>query len=353
MSLFYRALLKPFLFRMDPEDAHHLVLGMLGRVSRSPALLTLVRALAPRRDPRLAVELFGLRFPSPVGLAAGLDKDGTAVPALAALGFGFVEIGSVTAEPQPGNPRPRLFRLPAHAALVNRMGFNSAGAAAVAGHLQRAGRQPVPIGVNLGKNKSTPNELAAEDYCSSVDRLVTHADYFVVNVSSPNTPGLRDLQRRGPLSALLGSVAARVKARAQEGRVPPVLVKLAPDLAPDELEDAVAAAHDAGVAGFVVSNTTLSREGVQGARHADEAGGLSGRPLAGRSTAMVAAVHARSPLPIIGVGGIDGPDSAIAKLRAGASLLQVYTGLIYEGPGLLRRLQRALGDHASSVAAAP
>ncbi len=343
MSVLYRALLKPFLFRMDPEDAHHLVLGMLARVSRSPVLLALARALAPRPDPRLAVDLFGLRFPSPIGLAAGLDKDGAAVPALSALGFGFVEIGSVTAEPQPGNPRPRLFRLPAHAALVNRMGFNSAGAVAVAGHLASAGRQRVPIGVNLGRNKSTPNERAAEDYCLSVDRLATHADYFVVNVSSPNTPGLRDLQRRDPLAALLRSVSTRVAERAPPTRrAPPVLVKLAPDLAPDELDDAVAAAHDSGVAGFVVSNTTLSREGVEGEEHAQEAGGLSGRPLAARSTAMVAAVHARSPLPIIGVGGIDSPDSAIAKLRAGASLLQVYTGLIYRGPGLLRELHRAL-----------
>lgn len=345
MSWLYRTLFKPLLFRMDPEDAHHLVLGALARVSRSPALLSLVRMLAPRSEARLAVDLFGLRFPNRIGLAAGLDKDGTAVPALAALGFGFVEIGSVTAEPQAGNPRPRLFRLPAHAALVNRMGFNSAGAVAVAGHLRRAGRQPVPVGVNLGRNKSTPNELAAEDYCSSVDRLVEHADYFVVNVSSPNTPGLRDLQRRQPLAALLGSVAARVRARAKAPRVPPVLVKLAPDLVPDELDDAIAAAHDAGVAGFVVSNTTLSREGVEGAAHADEAGGLSGPPLAGRSTAMVAAVHARSPLPIIGVGGIDGPDSALAKLRAGASLLQIYTGLVYRGPGLVRSLLRVLPPH--------
>jgi dihydroorotate dehydrogenase len=340
-------LIRPLLFRLDPEDAHHRVMGGLAAFSRHPTACRLLDRALRVEDPALEVESFGLRFANPVGLAAGLDKHGEAVRALAALGFGAVEVGSITALAQPGNPRPRMFRLREHRALVNRMGFNSVGAEAAAKNLEasapaalRTGRR-FAVGVNLGRSKITPNERAAEDYCASVERLHRHADYFAVNVSSPNTPGLRDLQRREPLTALLRTVRERVVELGGE-RPPPVLVKLAPDLSGGELDDALAAAADAGVAGLIVSNTTLDRSAVAGHRHAAEAGGLSGGPLRAPSTAMIATVRARTRLPIIGVGGIDSAEAAYEKVRAGATLVQVYTGFIYEGPTLVRRINRGL-----------
>lgn len=338
--MLYPLVVRPFLFRLDAEEAHLRVMHRLAWLARHPGLARAISACFRVRRPALAVEAFGLAFENPVGLAAGLDKHGEAVGAWAALGFGFAEIGSVTGQPQDGNPRPRVFRLRRHGALVNRMGFNSVGADAAARNLAAAGRQAIPIGINLGKTKVVPNEEAAGDYCRSVRALHAHADYFVVNVSSPNTPGLRDLQRREPLAALLSTVRAEVDALGPR----PVLVKLAPDLAPDELDDALAAAEEAAVAGLVVSNTTLSRAGVEDAPEAAEAGGLSGAPLFARSTEMIRTVRRRlgPRWPIIGVGGVASAAQAYAKIRAGATLVQVYTGLIYEGPAVVRRINRGL-----------
>ena len=340
----YRRLLKPALFRLDPEDAHHLTLRALGWAATVPAWPGLVRSLTVPPDPRLTQTLWGHTFSSPVGLAAGLDKNGEAVPAFGALGFGFVEVGTVTPRAQPGNERPRLFRLPADEALINRMGFNNAGAQALRGRLTALAARPVPVWVNIGKNKVTPNEEAVQDYREAVRVLQAVADAFVVNVSSPNTPGLRALQAAGDLAALVRAVLDEVEA----GRVrtlsrPPVLVKLAPDLHPADFEASVGAVLEAGADGLIISNTTLRREGLTHPRR-EETGGLSGRPLTVRSTELVRAAYrlTRGRVPIVGVGGIFTAEDAYAKIRAGARLVEVYTALIYEGPGLPARLNRDL-----------
>jgi dihydroorotate dehydrogenase len=324
----YPRIVRPVLFRHDAEAAHDLTLRVLaatapvlGRVRRPP--------LAPR-------SVFGVRFPNPVGLAAGLDKNGRALRAWPALGFGFVEVGTVTWHPQPGNPRPRLFRLPASAAIINRMGFNNAGAQALADRLEATGPLPVPLGISLGKSKVTPLETAVGDYVASLRALERHGDYFAVNVSSPNTPGLRALQDRAALSELLAAL------RAETDR--PLLVKVAPDLTDAALGELLDVAVDHGVAGVIATNTTLSRAGVTGADGgaAAEAGGLSGSPLHPRSIEIVKFITARCDLPVIGVGGIDSADAARRMVDAGASLVQIYTGLIYRGPALVRAAVRAL-----------
>lgn len=335
-------LVRPILFRLDPELAHDLILWLLGRWSAH--FCGRLRATDPARAPHLRRRILGLDFPNPVGLAAGLDKEGRAIPAWQALGLGFVEVGTVTALAQPGNPRPRLFRLPADGALINRMGFNNGGAEALALRLQRLrarGCLEVPLGVNLGKSKVTPPEQAAEDYRKSFEVIAELADYVVVNVSSPNTPGLRDLQRVDEVRRI---VAAIQGPNQRLGSPRPLLLKLAPDLAD---EDAIAcgqAALDAGCAGLVLTNTTVRRDGLTTPSEG-LSGGLSGRPLFARSTQLL--LRAREVLGsgpvLIGVGGIMGPDDARAKLTAGADLIQVYTGLIYGGPGLPRRLLRGLG----------
>jgi dihydroorotate dehydrogenase len=327
-------LVRPILFRRDAEAAHEWTLRRLAVLSRRPAALAALRRLYARSAPRT---VFGVRFPNPVGLAAGLDKDGRALPAWPALGFGFVEVGTVTRHAQPGNPTPRLFRLPASDALINRMGFNNTGAATLAGRLDEIQPLPVPLGISLGKSKVTPLEEAVEDYLFSLRALRPFADYVAVNVSSPNTPGLRSLQDRGALSELLAAL------RADAGPTP-LLVKVAPDLTDHALGELleVCAAH--GVAGVVATNTTLSREGLApaDARLAAEAGGLSGRPLAERAREVVTFIAKRSELPVIGVGGILAPEDALRLFDAGASLVQVYTGLIYRGPALIRRIVRGL-----------
>jgi dihydroorotate dehydrogenase len=281
--------------------------------------------------------VFGIRFPNPVGLAAGMDKDGRAIGAWPALGFGFVEVGTVTWHPQPGNPRPRLFRLRDSEGVINRMGFNNRGAEALARRLAEAGRPAVPLGVSLGKSKVTPLDEAVEDYVRSARVLRGLADYFAVNVSSPNTPGLRSLQDPEQLTALLAAL------RGEVGDTP-VLVKIAPDLTEHAIGELLEVCERGGVAGLIATNTTLSRDGVVGgdARLAGEAGGLSGRPLAARAREVVTFVCKRSPLPVIGVGGILAPADAVALLDAGASLVQVYTGLIYRGPGLVRAINRSV-----------
>ncbi|HKI99201.1 MAG TPA: quinone-dependent dihydroorotate dehydrogenase [bacterium] len=344
MSLY--SLIRPLLFALPPETAHRAVLHGLAGMARLPGSGPLLRALGGAPDAALQVELWGLRFPNPVGVAAGLDKDGVALAPLLALGCGFVEAGTVTPRPQPGNPRPRLFRLPADRALINRMGFNNAGTAALAGRLQalRAAWPGAIVGVNLGKNRDTPLEAAAGDYVAALQPVYALADYLVINVSSPNTPGLRGLQARAELQATVSAVAAARARRVEAGeRRVPLLVKVAPELDEAALADVVSVALDTGCDGLIATNTTLSREGLRSPAR-DAAGGLSGEPLRPLALRSVATLYRLSAgrLPLVGVGGIASAEHAYALIRAGASLVQVYTGLIYEGPGLIRRVRRGL-----------
>lgn len=331
---------KRALFRLDPERAHELVMGGLAAAGGSLLAQRWLRDAYAVADPRLRTEAFGLTFPNPLGLAAGLDKNGVAVTALGALGFGSVEVGSVTALPQPGNPRPRLFRLVEDEALLNRMGFNNEGAATVAARLAltRERRPTLPvIGVNVGKSRVVELHDAPDDYRAALHAVWPVADYVVVNVSSPNTPGLRSLQRRGPLADIL-AVAREVSA---ERGAKPVLLKLSPDLDTAELDDLTAAAHEGGVAGLIATNTTLARDELR-SHHAVEAGGLSGRPLARRSLELLEALRERTELPIVSAGGIASAAEAVARLRAGATLLQLYTGFVYRGPALVGEILRGI-----------
>jgi dihydroorotate dehydrogenase len=326
------------LFRLDPERAHRLAHAALHRVP--PAIARLRR---PKVAPELRVSCMGLEFDGPIGLAAGFDKGDAAVAGLFALGFSHVEIGTITPRPQPGNEPPRLFRLVEHRALINRMGFNNAGADECARRLAAVppAARMGPVGVNVGKNKTTPNEDAAADYLACIDRLHPFADYLVVNISSPNTPGLRQLQERSQLDALLRACVARLRERAP-GK--PLLVKLAPDLSPTALDEAVDVAVEAGVSGIIATNTTLSRAGVEPHPRATEAGGLSGAPLEPLATSVVRRCYARAAgrVPIVGCGGVMSAEDAYAKIRAGAALVQVYTGLVYGGPGFVRSLNDGL-----------
>lgn len=323
---------------------------LLARVGRSPAALrTLSGLTAPPRTP---VTVAGVTFPGIVGLAAGMDKDGVALKAWSSLGFGHVELGTVTAQPQPGNVQPRLFRLPHSRAIINRMGFNNRGAAALATRLSRAGvwrgngAAGMPVGISIGKTKATPLAEATEDYLVSFRLLSLHADYVAVNVSSPNTPGLRTLQDRAALSELLVSLVEESQALAGNLAPVPVFVKIAPDLGEQALDEVLDVCLDAGVAGLVATNTTLGRDGVHAAdwSRAAEPGGLSGSPLTLRSRQVVHYLATASHLPVIGVGGIMTVDGAAAMLDAGASLLQVYTGFIYTGPGLVGQINQLRRD---------
>lgn len=360
----YDRLLRPLLFRYgggDPERVHEATLAALARLTTGPAGQATLRALTRRyRYPaNNATEVFGVRFPNPVGLAAGLDKDGRALPAWPALGFGFVEVGTVTRHPQPGNPRPRLFRLPESRAVINRMGFNNGGAHLLATRLARLalGRQPevanarplpVPLGVSLGKSKVTPLDEAVDDYLTSLRALYRFGDYFAVNVSSPNTPGLRSLQDREALAGLVKALVA--EARTMSGAEPakPILVKVAPDLTDPALAEVLEVCTAEGVAGVIATNTTLSRYGLAGPdlALAGQAGGLSGRPLTERAREVVSFIHRETggKLPVIGVGGILDPTDALRLIDSGASLVQVYTGFIYRGPELVRQINRAVAQ---------
>ena len=340
----YKAFVKPALFNLDAERAHHLVFDNLRRAARLPGAKALLRGLYDFQDPSLAREVFGLKFPNQVGLAAGFDKNAALTDELATLGFGFVEIGTVTPRPQSGNPQPRLFRLPQDEALVNRMGFNNDGAAVVAARLARRANRQLIIGGNIGKNKDTPNERAAEDYVASFEALAEVVDYFVVNVSSPNTPNLRQLQEKKPLIALLQQVQERNLNRAQPR---PLLLKIAPDLTDSQLDDILEIAQETKLSGLVATNTTISRDNLAsepGYVASLGAGGLSGRPLRARATEVIRYLHQRSQgaLPIIGAGGIHSAADAQEKLAAGASLIQLYTGFIYEGPALVSQINKAL-----------
>jgi len=326
---------RKLLFHLDPERAHALAAGAL-RV-----LGAVGGAVRPRPDPSLRVHCMGLDFDSPLGMAAGFDKGEVLVRGLHALGFSHVEVGTITPRPQAGNARPRLFRLPEHHALINRMGFNNQGVEVCGerlSRLPRAGRGIV--GVNVGKNKDTPNERAVDDYLAAIDGLHSWADYLVVNLSSPNTPGLRELQERAPLERLLGACVDRARPLGK-----PLLVKLAPDLSPEALDEAVDVVVGCGASGIIATNTTVQRPGaVAGHLRAKEAGGLSGAPLAPLALASLrrAFVRAAGRVPIIGVGGIMDASDAYARIRAGASLVQVYTGLVFAGPAMPRRVLEEL-----------
>ena len=331
-------LIRSILFRLDPEWVHHRTIDLLRLFGGMPFLSGLVRSWF--RSPDRPVLAFGLRFKNPVGLAAGYDKDGLAWRGLAALGFGHIEVGTVTLEPQSGNPPPRLFRLPEEKALINRLGFPSRGAEYVARRLVRRKPGDLILGVNLGKNKSTPLDSAAEDYLQLMRRFAGLADYLVVNVSSPNTVGLRRLQSRSTLEALLTAVYHERQVQQERlSRRIPVLVKLAPDLSKPELEDALDVIMRTNMDGVIATNTTVSREGVR-SHLAEEVGGLSGAPLRARSTGMVRQVCALTAgkLPVIGVGGVMSAEDVQEKLDAGATLVQIYTGLVYRGPGLVKQV---------------
>ena len=336
--MIYERVVRPALFRLgggDAEVAHERTLGAVARLAKVPTAVAALRRLSAVHDPRT---LFGVLFPNVVGLAAGMDKNGVALKAWPALGFGHIEVGTVTRHAQPGNPKPRLFRLRESGAIINRMGFNNEGADALAGRLATLGPVGVPLGISIGKSKVTPVEEAVDDYLHSLRALRRFADYVAINVSSPNTPGLRGLQDRAALDELVGALGA-------EAEGTPLLVKIAPDLSEEAIGEVLQVCADHGVAGLIATNTTISRDGVAGADQAvaeSESGGLSGRPLTHRSREVVAFVHRQAPsLPIIGVGGISTPDDALRMLDAGASLVQVYTGFIYGGTGLVRGVARA------------
>ncbi|MFZ5469543.1 MAG: quinone-dependent dihydroorotate dehydrogenase [Myxococcota bacterium] len=326
---------RPLLFLLPAEAAHRLVLWVLSLLEGALGLCRHLRRRA-LRGVDLSSSVAGLHFPNPLGLAAGLDKDAEALPAFFALGFGFVEVGTVTPRPQPGNPRPRLFRLPEHRALINRMGFNNRGMAAMAGRLRELAWRPAPLGINVGKNKDTPNHHALDDYVAAVDMLEPLGDYLAVNASSPNTPGLRELQEPEALERLLRALRQRTQR--------PLFLKIAPDLGPEAVDAIVDVALACGVDGLIATNTTITRPMVDPL--APEPGGLSGAPLRPLANEVVrrAYARARGRLAIIGVGGVFTAEDAYEKIRAGASLIQLYTSLVYEGPPLVRRILTGLSD---------
>ncbi|MEG9326980.1 quinone-dependent dihydroorotate dehydrogenase [Salinimicrobium catena] len=334
----YKALIQPLLFKMDPEKVHHLTFSMLRKLFKLPLVERLVKNRFQVEDPRLEREVFGLKFKNPVGLAAGFDKDAKLYRELSAFGFGFIEIGTLTPKPQPGNDKKRLFRLKSDKAIINRMGFNNGGVAEAVERLKK--NKNVLIGGNIGKNKVTPNDRAVEDYIICFDALFDHVDYFVVNVSSPNTPNLRELQDKEPLTRLLNTLQERNSARLVQK---PILLKIAPDLTDSQLLDIIDIVKDTKIAGVIATNTTISREGLT-SEEREEAGGLSGKPLKERATEVIRFLSEKSgkAFPIIGVGGIMSAEDAIEKLEAGASLVQLYTGFIYEGPELIKEINKEI-----------
>lgn len=348
----YKSILKPFLFLMAPEKAHHLTVALLKFVLAIPLVNQLFKSVYHIDDPRLHRRIMGLDFKNPVGLAAGFDKDGKYFRPMTALGFGFIEVGTVTPKGQIGNPQPRLFRLPQDEALINRMGFNNEGVEALVSRLKQGKPEGVIIGGNIGKNKVTPNEEATSDYTYCFEALFPYVDYFVVNVSSPNTPNLRDLQEKEPLTALLSQLQ---ELNQQKDNPKPILLKIAPDLTDGQLDDIVDIIHDTAIQGIIATNTTISRADLQTSDQQLEqigAGGLSGKILQARATEVIRYIRRKLPAEsvIIGVGGIHSAASAIEKLEAGADLVQVYTGLVYEGPALIKQInQQLLSKHTQAA----
>ena len=341
-STMYKLLIRPFLFWFDPEEVHYFTFSLIRFVSKIPGFSSIFRAIYVVEDKRLETEVFGLKFNNPVGLAAGFDKDALLYNELSNFGFGFIEIGTLTPKPQDGNPKKRLFRLKQDGAIINRMGFNNKGIEAAIEKLKQ--NKGVLIGGNIGKNKLTPNENAAHDYVICFEALYDYVDYFVVNVSSPNTPNLRELQENEPLTKLLQTLQDLNLARPKQK---PILLKIAPDLTDEQLLDIIDIVNTTKIAGVIATNTTITREGLQSVNKL-ETGGLSGKPLTLRSTEVIRFLSEKSnkSFPIIGVGGIHSAQDAIDKLEAGASLIQLYTGFIYEGPVLVKAINKKILESA-------
>ena len=351
-SELYQRWLKPFLFRKDPEEIHHKTLSTLALIGRSPTLCDLLTTVVG--VPPLPTEVSGLQFPNPIGLAAGMDKNGLAIPAWAALGLGFCEIGGVTQYPQPGNPKPRLFRSPKTEAIINRMGFNNHGADAIHSTLTKSiGRNAIPLGINLGKSKRTPLEEAHIDFAYSFEKLWSVGDFFVVNVSSPNTPGLRELQDKDSLRTILKTLVdsnSRMAAKqAQNSPAKPLFVKIAPDLSLTAIDDVIDLTLNFDLDGIVATNTTISRPESPGTTSPlvyQQVGGLSGKPLRQKSTEIIRHIsnQTQGKLKLIGVGGIDSAESAWEKITSGANLCQVYSGLVYHGPGMIHSIVKGISE---------
>lgn len=334
----YKSILRPIFFLFDPEKVHYFTFSMIKTLQAIPGMKALIKSIYQVNDKRLEREVFGLKFKNPVGLAAGLDKDATIYNELDAFGFGFIEIGTITPKAQDGNPKKRLFRLKEDKGIINRMGFNNGGIELAVSRLKK--NKGVLIGGNIGKNKVTPNEEAVNDYSLCFDALYEYVDYFVVNVSSPNTPNLRALQDKEPLTELLSALQQK---NTLQPKQKPILLKIAPDLTDDQLLDIIDIVNTTGIAGVIATNTTISRNGLQ-SENQKETGGLSGKPLTQRSTEVIRFLSEKSnkAFPIIGVGGIHSPEDALEKLDAGASLIQIYTGFIYEGPALIKAINKAV-----------
>lgn len=334
----YQNIIRPLLFNIDPEKVHYFTFSTLRKLFKLPATQALVKKKFVLEDPALEREVFGLKFKNPVGLAAGFDKDAKLYKELSNFGFGFIEIGTLTPKPQPGNEKKRLFRLKEDRAIINRMGFNNGGVAEAVERLKK--NDGVLIGGNIGKNKATPNEKAVDDYMICFEALFEYVDYFVVNVSSPNTPNLRELQDKAPLTKLLRTLQDTNRSKPSPK---PILLKIAPDLTEPQLLDIIDIVAETGIAGVIATNTTISREGLTSSDK-NEVGGLSGKPLTKRATEVIRFLSEKSnrAFPIIGVGGIMSAEDALEKLEAGASLVQLYTGFIYEGPGLIKEINQEI-----------
>jgi dihydroorotate dehydrogenase len=334
----YRYFIKPILFLGDPEWIHHVIFSLIKYLNKIPGVSQLIQLLYQVNHPKLERELFGIKFKNPIGLAAGFDKDAKLFKELSNFGFGFIEIGTLTPKAQTGNPKKRLFRLSQDQGLINRMGFNNEGVKAAIPRLKK--NKNIIIGGNIGKNKVTPNENAIDDYRYCFNALYAYVDYFVVNVSSPNTPNLRDLQEKEPLTKLLNTLQDLNKAKEQPK---PILLKISPDLDKDQLLDIIDIVKETNTAGVIATNTTLIKEGLQSPNKI-KSGGLSGKPLSDRSTEVIRflAEKSKKNFPIIGVGGIHKPEDAIEKLQAGADLIQLYTGFVYEGPAVVKRMNKAI-----------
>ena len=334
----YKLLIRPLLFLFDPEEVHYFTFSILRFLNKIPGFTSIFKTLYQVNDKRLETEVFGLKFPNPVGLAAGFDKNAVLYNELSNLGFGFIEIGTVTPKPQDGNPKKRLFRLKEDSAIINRMGFNNGGVDEAVLKLKK--NKMVLIGGNIGKNKITPNENAVDDYIICFEKLYDYVDYFVVNVSSPNTPNLRELQEKEPLTKLL-QILQNLNSTKQKPK--PILLKIAPDLTNEQLLDIIDIVNETKIAGVIATNTTISRDGLN-SENKVETGGLSGKPLTNRSTEVIRFLSEKSnkSFPIIGVGGIHSTQDALDKLNAGASLIQLYTGFIYEGPQLVKDINKAI-----------